>query len=243
MIQYPVLKAKYHVEILPDRGIFLLSENEKHVLEGESMFRIVPLLDGRRTWQDIVSLLEPVQGRDETLASFEILRRCNHVEEAVAPHLQPYQIYWTELGLNATKTTTLVSSHPLHVIGLGADINSVVSGLRSFGFAVNATPTGALLIVVADDYQNRALEAINLQSLSLGRPWILLKPYGLVPMVGPFFRPGRTACWKCLDSRLHQNREAETYIRQCTGRAAHFPLIRRRCRSAKPKPRPLRYCR
>ncbi|MBZ9737274.1 TOMM precursor leader peptide-binding protein [Mesorhizobium sp. CA18] len=224
MFRFPIIKSKYHVEIVDGQGIFLLSENEKHLLEGETMFQLVPLLNGRNGWLDIISLLDPVVGRDAAIAGLDILLRCNHLEEAVDPQLRPFQIFWSELGLDAVRAAALIASNPLHVFGLDADTTAAVNCLRSCGFSVNETSRCSLPLVIVDDYQNGGLDAINRQNTSLGRPWILLKPQGLVPMVGPFFRPGKGPCWKCLENRLRQNRDAETFINQYTGRSAHFPI-------------------
>jgi ribosomal protein S12 methylthiotransferase accessory factor len=54
MISRPRIKSKYHVETIPGDGIFLLSENERHVLEGESLMQLVPLLDGNHTWDELL---------------------------------------------------------------------------------------------------------------------------------------------------------------------------------------------
>lgn len=190
------------------------------------MFQIVPLLNGRNSWLDIIAVLDPLLGRDAVLAGLDVLHRCNHLEEAVEPHLSPFQIFWSELGLDAMRGPALLASNPLHVVGIDADTTSAVNCLRSSGFLVNDTPHCSLLLVIVDDYQNRRLDEINRRNHSFGRPWILLKPQGLVPMVGPFFRPGRGACWACLESRLRENRDAETFIKQYTGRSAHFPVTK-----------------
>jgi ribosomal protein S12 methylthiotransferase accessory factor len=224
MIQCPVIKAKYHVETLPGEGIFLLSENEKHVLEGETMFRLVPLLDGTRSWEQILALLGPWLGYDAVRGGIEVLTRNGHVEEAALFPPRPFQAYWGELGLSPAQVAALMQSTNIHVVGLNADTGTVLRGLQASGFRVQPTAPCSLLIAVVDDYQNRGLEAINRQSLALGRPWILLKPHGLMTLVGPFFRPGRTACWACLESRLRHNREAEIYVQRRLGRHDPFPL-------------------
>ena len=51
----PKFKDKYHIEAVDGEGIFLLSERENFVLEGQSLFHIVPLIDGVRTVDEIIS--------------------------------------------------------------------------------------------------------------------------------------------------------------------------------------------
>ena len=62
MLQHPVIKAKYSVIPVNGEGIYLIGENEKHVLEGDTMMHMVPLLNGQNSWHAIMSRLSPVIG-------------------------------------------------------------------------------------------------------------------------------------------------------------------------------------
>src|SRR5262249_7889746 len=69
-----------------------------------------------------------------------------------------------------------------------------------------------LLVVVADDYLRPELEAINHAALAAHRPWMLVKPVGMMLWIGPIFHPYETGCWCCLRQRLQGNRQTEHYI-------------------------------
>lgn len=77
---------------------------------------------------------------------------------------------------------------------------------------VKIDPDAELAVVVAGDYLQPELEAWNASRVEQQKPWLLTKPSGAVIWVGPLFRPGKTACWKCLQQRLRANREVERFV-------------------------------
>ena len=83
--------------------------------------------------------------------------------------------------------------------------------LAAAGFDVEEP--GDFLVVSTDDYLQPGLETINDEALRLGRPWMLVKPIGFTPWIGPIFVPGSSGCWACLAQRLRANRQMEKYIR------------------------------
>jgi ribosomal protein S12 methylthiotransferase accessory factor len=229
MIVRPQIKAKYHVEPVPGDGVYLLSEMDKHVLEGPGLIEIVPLLDGRRTWDDILAEVEGTVGRDEALAAFEVLKAYGHVEEGGGLLPPELAIFFAELGKDAAAAHRLIAETSIHIEALGrVDPEPMAEAMRGFGFALAPAEDAPLTIVVTDDYQSQGIAEVNARCLAQGTPWILVKPVGLLPLVGPFFRPGRTACWACLDARLGHNREVESYLQRKQGRAEPFPVARAR---------------
>jgi ribosomal protein S12 methylthiotransferase accessory factor len=83
---------------------------------------------------------------------------------------------------------------------------------------------GNLGVVVTGDYLDQGLRAYNQEALSLGRPWMLIKPVGGQILVGPVFQPHRTGCWECLAQRLRINRAVETFVQRKQGRDDLFPI-------------------
>src|SRR3954463_3384039 len=114
MVSQPRIKAKYHVEIVPDEGVYLLSETDNHVLEGPALLEIVPLLDGTTPWETILEKVEPRIGRDAALAAFDVLRNYNHVAEGSAAE-PASESFWGEFGLGADAGTRLLAATPLHI--------------------------------------------------------------------------------------------------------------------------------
>jgi bacteriocin biosynthesis cyclodehydratase domain-containing protein len=69
-------------------------------------------------------------------------------------------------------------------------------------------------VVIADDYLDPRLKAINNSALLSGRPWLLVKLGETSTWIGPLFRPGITACWMCLSQRLHGNLKVRSHLRR-----------------------------
>jgi oxazoline/thiazoline synthase len=229
MISIPRFKAKYHIEHVSDVGVFLLSENENHVLEGDSLKRIAPLINGRNSWDDIIAELREDTEEAALRSAFDVLIKHGHVvenDDRMPMHFEPF---WSELGLDSAQAHALIASANIHVRAVGnVDSAAFLVALRSFGFVLDLARPPSLIVVIADDYQYPAIAEINNYCIAHGIAWLLAKPSGLRPMIGPFFVPGRTACWQCLESRLRHNREVETFVQRKTGRRDPFPVARAR---------------
>src|SRR6185436_396284 len=88
----------------------------------------------------------------------------------------------------------------------------VEAALKELGCQVVADDSNLTVdVVLTDDYLRADLEAINREAIAANRPWLLVKPVGLVLWLGPIIEPGVTACWKCLAQRVRGNRHVETY--------------------------------
>ncbi len=100
------------------------------------------------------------------------------------------------------------------------------AALGALGVRV-ARRSGDLTIVLASDYLEERLDAVNRRHLSAGTPWLLAQPSGIFPLVGPVFRPGEGACWACLAERMRRNREIKAFLDRSDARCvATSPLVR-----------------
>src|SRR5947209_9305492 len=57
MLSTPVFKAHLHVEVIPGEGVLILSEGAARALHGGAYEKIVPLMNGRRSTDEIVDAL------------------------------------------------------------------------------------------------------------------------------------------------------------------------------------------
>ena len=57
MLKVPKFKSYFHVEVIPSVGVFLLSESDYYILTGELYEKLVPLINGDRSVDDIVATL------------------------------------------------------------------------------------------------------------------------------------------------------------------------------------------
>ena len=229
MITHPKLKAKYHVENIPGDGIFLLAETDTHVLEGESLQHIVPLLDGRRTWQEILQQVAQTVSKPAAEEAINVLINSGHVLEYDPYMPGDYDVFWTELGRDSRQVAALLRHTNLHVRTFGqATAEPLAAALRSLGFMQDLASPPSLVVVVTDDYQATGISEVNTYCLKYNIPWLLVKPAGLKLMVGPFLVPYKTACWQCLETRVRHNREVESYIARKVNRTEPFPVVKSR---------------
>ena len=138
--------------------------------------------------------------------------------------------------MRAPGSSARFAAVPVMVLAVGgADPGPVTEALTQAGVrarritelpAVQAAApdagAGGLLVVVTDDYLRPELAAINDAMLAAGGRWVLAKPAGLEPWIGPLFEPGVTGCWTCLRHRLSGNRQVERYL---TGMVGDLTLV------------------
>jgi oxazoline/thiazoline synthase len=223
----PAFRKNFHLSAIPGDGFFLISETDAFVLEGAVLSFVVPLIDGRRTVGEIIHSLSSVISGQEVRAAIDLLIGAGHVHEH--DPTMPYQFaaFWSEMGVETHQLSYRFASAHVQVLSLdGHSPTEFIATLRSFG--LNVTDHGQFLVVFTEDYLEPRLQEINAQSLARGVPWLLVKPNGVHIWVGPIFIPNRNACWLCLENRLRENREAETYIAKKLGTAGLLPIPRPR---------------
>ena len=98
-------------------------------------------------------------------------------------------------------------------------------GLRELGVRVTKR-SADLSIVLVNDYLDGQLAELNCRHLSDSAPWLLVQPSGIFPLVGPIFRPGKSACWSCLAERMRRNREVKAFLDRTKAKCvAPSPLV------------------
>ena len=196
MLERPAFRRHLRAAVVEDEGVFLLGEHDRRVLTGRLALLVAPLLDGTRTIDEIVATLDGVATADEVRGT--IAKLAGHLAEA-SELPRPIAAAWDALGADPDAASARVTAATVEVVTFGV-AHVDVPGLRV------GTP-GDVVLALADDYLHDGLAKLNAD----GRPWLLAKPVGLVVWIGPFFRPGVTACWECLAARLRENRMIETY--------------------------------
>ncbi len=223
----PKLKDKYHVECVPGEGYFLLAEAETHVLEGQYIPYVVPLLDGTRTVDEIIAAAQQFVRPNDVVNTLSVLQNAGHLTEA--DHLVPPSTaaFWSEFDVDTRVVRGMLSTCTVEVRTAGqVDAGPLINLLAGFG--VRTGPDSVAAIVITDDYLRPELAHINQECLRRKLPMLLIKPVGMYLWLGPLLIPPRTACWRCLEARLRGNREVENYVERKTGRPGPFPVARSR---------------
>ncbi len=209
-------KPTLRLELLDPRRAFLLGDREQFMLTGQGQVRVASMLDGRRSVKDICAELDGQVSSAEVLYIFSMLEKRGYLVDA-APSLSPEAAaFWQALGVAPADAATRLASTPVTVRALGGlDPAPLVEALKGTGLTVR--DEAALPILLVHDYLAPELESFNRQALERREPWLLMKPSGAMPWVGPVFRPGEGPCWDCLAHRLRRNRPVEAYLLERKG--------------------------
>jgi bacteriocin biosynthesis cyclodehydratase domain-containing protein len=226
MIARPRLKRHLHAQVIDDR-VLLIAEGRCIALSGRAFARVTTLLDGRRTCEDIVDALADEMPPAELYHALATLERNGHVEDGDdhwGPGASP--AFWSTFGVDARTATDRLASRRVGLCSCG---DAPLAGLRALleGLQVQvADPDDCdLLVVVVDDHLQAGLEDVNRRALASGRPWLIVKPNGIVSWLGPLLRPGETGCWECLAQRLRMHREVEEYARRAGSREQPYAAL------------------
>jgi bacteriocin biosynthesis cyclodehydratase domain-containing protein len=221
MLERPTFSPQYHVEVVEPEGVYLLSERGHTVLKGAVHCRLAPLLDGGHTADAIVERLVD-EGRvnpAEVYYALGLLERKGYAVEADGVIPVEQAAFWRGLGLDPMEVTRRLRASRVALAAYG-DVPTVPLVAALDGLDVRIVEAGDeadLTVALADDYLREGLDRLNAAALAGGRPWLLAKPLGSVPWIGPLFRPGTTGCWACLAQRLRSNGEVEGYLQRRLG--------------------------
>lgn len=209
-LQRPVFRPHFTVHpVAPDR-LILISETQELVLRGAFYHDLAPWIDGRSV-DDIVQALQGTASGEDVRAALDILRRGGYVQEACDGD-PGASAFWSAMGVHASDFADLLAKVTVGVRTLG-DIPAQPFRDALAALGLREGPDPRFELVLADDYLNPALEACNRDALAARRPWLLAKPLGRQPWVGPLMLPGKGPCWCCLADRLRTNRQTELAVK------------------------------
>lgn len=224
MIRIPAFKAHLHIEVLAGEGVIVLAEEKLHILRGTGYEKVVPLIDGLRSTDDIVDALNGSVEAARVYYVMTLLETKGHIGEA-APEIAPaVAAFWHAAGIDAVVATRLLSNKFVSVRTLGsADSSALLRTLRDMSVAVATSEPADLLVVLTDDYLHPDLADINQLALAQSRPWLLVRSTGPELWLGPLFTPGHGACWHCLQQRLQRNRHGHRFVAERHHDSSTYP--------------------
>jgi len=234
MLQRPRFKPHLTPARIPDEGVLLLSEEGARALHGRPYERLAPLLDGTRTPDDLVAALADEFEAAHVYYALLLLEKNGHLEDAAPAISADIDAFWSRLGVSAAVAQARLAETSVQLRALGnsdpaplrAALEQLAIPLGAPGHAPSTAP--ALVVVLTDDYQRPELTAITTELRAAGQPWLLLKPNGYEPWLGPLYRPDQPGCHVCLLKRLVRHRTVQAFAARrlalseplVTGRAA-----------------------
>ncbi len=224
----PQFAPNFTVYVLPPDVVCLYSEDRKFLLHGELYCALASAMGkGERSFRELVRDLEQDFPSDKIHEALKRLVDRRYVLSASRSSNGPAAAFWASLGLspetaeqNLQKCRVRIRSIDVQgAMELGAALGGL--GVR----VVKRSPD--LTVTLVNDYLEERLDELNRRHLSDRTPWLLVQPSGIFPLVGPVFRPGKSACWVCLAERMKRNREVKALLDRRQARCvAVSPLAR-----------------
>ncbi|MBD3397520.1 TOMM precursor leader peptide-binding protein, partial [Candidatus Micrarchaeota archaeon] len=233
MLKNPRLKSCYNIGLIEEERAILLAENSEKIVEGRLLCALLKTMGDGKTSDDIADALSGEYGLTEIYYGIDELERLGLTEEANGD-ISPETIFWRLMGTDSDMIRGRMAHAGVAMVSTNGDESSLFEMLRRSGMGQVFQTTlkdvdlenRELTVVVAHDYLEKGLREFNSLAMEKKHPWLLCKPTGIQPWIGPLFVPGETGCWRCLEERLRYNRELEEFIRFKNGhqRAPMFPI-------------------
>lgn len=241
MLDRPDREPRYHVEAIEPDKVLFLSERGVSWLNDELYYLILSLVDGHRTTDEIfdqvqwqlsqeqIALEDPLLFQKVLDTSIRIqralfeLERQGYLAEKDQPLPSQATIFCHHLNIAPDLAHQRLQSTRVAVKALGAvPTEPCVTLLEAL--SIQIAPEGDLTLVLVEDYLQPELLEINEQMVQDRATWMLVKPWGTVGWIGPLIVPNKTGCWRCLASRLQDNRPVQGFIQRTTGNQDHLSV-------------------
>jgi oxazoline/thiazoline synthase len=222
----PIVGFASHLRVwtVPAEAVYLISTRGITVISGRSVEKLAPLLDGTRSLVEVKRAAAPDLPADEVENTLVRLAEANLIRyrpRRDAPRRDSAaHAYWQLAGRDPDQAVSRINDARLEIVAHGDfDQEAISAACRACGLGTFAAGhrDADLSLVLCDDYLDQGLAAVNARQLASGQPWLLAKPSGPDPWIGPVFRPGAGPCWACLAARLEGHRLPELLLRRVCG--------------------------
>jgi oxazoline/thiazoline synthase len=212
MIAQPIFRPHIRPVALPGMGVLLLTEKGHRLLEGRLCEALLPLVDGRRTADEIVEALHPDFPATHVYYALLMLENKGYLTESHQQVQHANAGFWSLYGLDARHVECKLAATTVSIKTLSAHVSKELLTDALTAVGVRIGNEGEFTVALVDDYLDAGLKKINFGAIATGRSWILAKPTGSNPWIGPLFSPPKSGCWECLAYRLREHRDFERFL-------------------------------
>jgi oxazoline/thiazoline synthase len=213
MLSTPVFKAHLHVEVIPGEGVLILSEEAAKALHGGAYEKVVPLMDGQRSTDEIVDALAGQVDAARVYYVLNSMESKGYLTEATSDIPTDAAAFWHAAGIEPAAALAALRDRRVAVLPIGEmDSAAMLSALEAMGVNLGTQEQADLWLVLTDDYLRADLASINVAALQANRPWLLVRVTGRELWLGPLFQPDETGCWVCMRQRLERNRVVHRFV-------------------------------
>jgi len=200
----------YTVRPVRDLGVFFISERRQWLSTSPILLALCPLVNGRRSLDDLMRDAAPAITRPEVIFAIDELERAGVIVRLADP------VRLMDLPVRHTESMRLAPGLAVQTTDR-ASAAAIADALAGVGITLGPPSTeppsvSAIRLLVVCDYLDPATEAMIATAESAGSIWIPTKLVGQRTYFGPIFGPGLPACWPCVRERLSANRPVETWL-------------------------------
>src|SRR6478735_5135668 len=119
MFSTPIFKAHLHVDTIPGEGVLVLSEDTAKVLHGGAYEKIVPLIDGQRTTDEIVNALSGDVDAAKIYYALALLETNGHLAESTPEIAPATAAFWHGMGIEPRAAIEALRAKRVRVRSVG----------------------------------------------------------------------------------------------------------------------------
>ena len=218
MIEYPRLKEPYHPVVIDDQESAVLSEISQYIFHGRIFKFLIPLLDGKRSIHEISEHLADQYSAPIVYYHLLQMEKNGLLADGRRNGRQPTDIFLDQITDSAIDQKNPVSQ--VYYISTDNRLtdeimprlnNADAHHISLDDFYSHPFDANTLCIFLCPDYFENYLLEVNRRALSEKWAWLLFKPLGVMPWIGPLFEPNAKGCLECLLHRLRGHRILEYY--------------------------------
>jgi bacteriocin biosynthesis cyclodehydratase domain-containing protein len=200
----------YTVRPVDGLGVFFISERRQWLSTSRIMLALCPLVDGRRSLDDLMRDAAPAIAPAEVIFAVNELEKAGVVVGLSAPAPPRSLAAWHTESLRLAPGLAVQATDRASAKAIAAALAR--AGLPLRPASAEPPPSTALRLLVVTDYLDPAAEAMIATAEVAGSTWMPAKLAGQRTYFGPIFGPGLLACWPCVRERLRANRPVETWL-------------------------------
>jgi oxazoline/thiazoline synthase len=213
-------RPRYRPFGVDGEGLFLLSERDVRVLEGQIFVDLAEHLSHGAEEHAIVDALKASYQPAAIYYALHMMTEQGLLTHDVDPDTA-LATFWDELGYELGAVRHRLAEIQVAVTAInGADISSTIQALGEIGIESRQTDTPqghSLHLVLTTDYLAPSLADCGALNWRERRPWLLSRTSGSQVWIGPLFRP-ESGCYECLSARLGSITPMQRYVTRRTGR-------------------------
>ena len=164
----PIVCTRYHAEVMADEAVAFVGENGSALISDPAARLVGPLIDGRRTTDEIARFLGPsVSARQVHQTLADLTQAGLVVESADVP--TSISALWAELGVSEFRVREVLAAVEVGIenfTDVGSDVLQETIG--DFGFTIGDPDHADVKVVVGDDYLDPRLAEVDARSFIFG---------------------------------------------------------------------------